>query len=260
MNTAGVDLTWDLNHLIVRAGYAHDTLVATATEFSYLDYQADQVSGSVVMLYLPTLSFGAFANASNVRYTDPFRSDIVSITAGPSVDWLISRNTHLVANAGPKLTYLNDDDARERLEELFPGFPITESEAEQGNPYIGPFANIKFENRLTTYYSHNVTVGMDTQTSSSADLLEFYFARYAAAWRMNRYITVNLGVGFEVAEEIEGGAAEQLHRWLGSIGFGYKVTKHLTASVAYRYTSKDSQLLFRDYRQNVASLSLRYDF
>ena len=46
----------------------------------------------------------------------------------------------------------------------------------------------------------------------------------------------------------------------GALTLGYQLTPHVTLGVRYQHTSKDSDLLLRDYNQNRISLDGTYSF
>ncbi|MBA3272275.1 MAG: outer membrane beta-barrel protein, partial [Chthoniobacterales bacterium] len=94
--------------------------------------------------------------------------------------------------------------------------------------------------------------------------IKLNYVRHTASWNIINRTLLSTELFYEEADESGGflnnGEGEHLHRYGGALTLGYQLTRHVTLGARYQYIQKDSDVAFRDYKQNRVSLDATYSF
>ena len=84
--------------------------------------------------------------------------------------------------------------------------------------------------------------------------------RHTLTWNLLLNTLLSTEFFYEDADDSGGFIDEHLHRFGGALTVGYQLTPHVTLGARYQYTTKDSDIIFRDYDQNRVSVDGTYSF
>jgi hypothetical protein len=239
-NVIGVGLDWDLNKLVISAGYDHSITFATSQEFDYLNRQSDYFYLRPFVLAAPELTVGAEFTAGLTTYDQSQLNDSEQYSFGPFVDWQLSRFMRLGARAGYQ-TYSFD----------------SATNATDTSSY---YASLTLDHDLNRYVRYSLGGGHLVSLGVNSDAINLTFVRLTARWQILRSTDINTDLFYEHGEETGSLNPETFDRVGFSASLGYRVTDKLTAGLRYTVTDKQSDQPLRGYLQNVIGLNLYYRF
>jgi len=262
-NTAGLSVLWDLNKLLLQVGYDHYNFVSTTNRFDYLNRNSEIVQGSAAFIVNPTITVGAEGNAVFTRYDQSILNDNKDYSVGGFVELALTNNLKVRAAGGYQWIDFDHN---------FVNFPFGPS------VFVVPdhkdlqdyYVNGLISHRINAQLSQTVSAGHENQLGINSNYITLNYVRHTLTWNLIRNTLLSTEFFFEDAEESGGfagvfspvplGTGEHFHRIGGAITLGYQLTPHVTLGVRYQGTSKDSNLLLRDYNQNRISVDGTYSF
>lgn len=245
-NTAGITADWDLNDLILTAGYDHFIFISDTGASDFLNRTLHQFITRASFLVNPTLTVGPEATATLTDYEQTVRSDNTSFSAGLFGNWQVSPNLTLGARSGyVGVSY----DAQ-------PGRPAT---SDLTSYYIG----FTVDHSVNPILRYQLSGGREVRNGINSDGLELWYARLNLNWAVLRDITVNTPFTFEHGTGSGGAGAvatESYNRYSIGLNLGYQLTQKIGTSLDYRLTLRDSDVALRDYYQHLIALRATYRF
>jgi hypothetical protein len=248
-NTAGISVLWDLNQALVDFGYDHYNFVSTTNQFDYLNRNAEIVFASIDFLLTPTIGLGPEANAVFTRYDQMVLNDNEDYSVGGFLEAQITNNLRVRVAGG----YQWIDFDRSTVD--FFGF-IAADQKKQSDYY----ANILIGHRLNSAISQSLSAGHESQLGVNSNYITLNYVRHTLTLNLIRGTLLSTEFFFEDADESGGFINEHFQRLGGAIALGYQLTRHVTLGVRYQYTTKDSDVVLRDYDQNRVSVDGTYSF
>jgi len=248
-NTIGFRALWQPEQYVLAFGYAHYNFVSEGKRFSYLDRASEQVFLRLGYRWAELSQFGLEVSGALTRFSSDLRGDNRNLSAGPYVIWQITEATHLTLRGGTTY-YEFDADA------------FTPRDRTLNSWYLG----LDVRNRLTDYLVHSLSVqrlvqqGVNRGPGYFSDFIEILSAQYRATWAFHEQGTAGLDLLYEHSSEPRGGIDETYDRYGIGLSTRWQFTRRLFATLAYRFTLKDSDSDIFDYRMNLASLRLDYRF
>ncbi len=262
-NTAGLSVLWDLNKLLLQVGYDHYNFVATTNQFDYLNRNSEIVQGSAAFIVNPTITVGAEGNAVFTRYDQSILNDNKDYSVGGFVEVALTNNLKVRAAGGYQ--WINFD--HNFVNFAFGPFTFLVPDHKDLQDY---YVNGLIAHRINAQLSQTVSAGHENQLGINSNYITLNYVRHTLTWNLIRNTLLSTEFFFEDAEESGGfagvfspvplGTGEHFHRIGGAITLGYQLTPHVTLGVRYQGTSKDSNLLLRDYNQNRISVDGTYSF
>ncbi len=268
-NTAGVSLLWDLNDVVFNLGYDHFNFLtlggansssgATATAISNLDHSTDQVSASAAVKISSVLIGGLEGTAAYSDYPKSPDSNFTSISAGPYLEFQLTRYSHIFLSGGYK-GYYSGANA--------PGSVSVSStstaQIASGDPG-GVYANFSLIHRLNRFYSDRLDIGHTDEIEALSGHVQTNSVRYSSSWRVNQTLTLTSGLFFEDVHVVSGSAISgtipsDYIRYGGTLSTGYRLTEHVGVSFAYQLLKKEADRPSESYLQNRVTISLGYQF
>ena len=276
-NSIGVSVLWDLNQLLLGLGYQHSTTTALGavsgngqgagtasdTALNSLNRYSDTVQFTVLKPIISTTNAGFDVAADVTRYPDNPANDSFAARIAPFIETQVTQYTKLRATGGYQTyTYLTGGTATQVV--LAPGVivttPTTVSQGTQGSIIF----NVSVIHQLNRYYSDNLSIGQQTQTDALNQLRTTRYANYSSSWQITPLVGISTGLSFQDVTQTQtttsGSLPANYQYFSGSLSTGYKVTKHLSASLAYQYTKKLRMSLTRATRKIASLFFLTYDF
>lgn len=258
-NSAGVAVLWDLNQAVVTFGYDHYNFIAMNSRFEYLDRNADILSASIGFTPTSTITVGAEGSVIDTYYDQNILNDSLTYSAGLFLESQLSSNLRVRIAGG----YQNIDFDNTGLV----------NDPHDLNDWYG---NLLISHRVNSVFTHNLSIGHETQLGVNSNYVMLNYARHTATWNIVNHTLITTEFFYEDADDSGGTgilflpvpgipninpfAAEHVHRYGGAITLGYQLTPHVTLGLRYQYTQKDSDQPLRDYRQNRVALDGTYSF
>jgi opacity protein-like surface antigen len=257
-NSAGVAVLWDLNQAVVTLGYDHYNFIAMNDRFEYLDRNADIFSGTIGFTPTSTMTVGLEGSVVDTYYDQQVMNDSLSYSIGAFLETQLTSNLKLRVAGGYQTIDFDDNGLIRDTSDL--------------NDY---YANALLSHRVNSVFTHNLSVGHESQLGVNSNYVKLNYARHTATWNILYHTLLTTELFYEDAEESGQGplfapvtgipvvnpfAAERIHRYGGALSLGYQLSPHVTLGLRYQYTQKDSDQPLRDYRQNRVALDGTYSF
>lgn len=244
-NTAGLRVRWMPDRYQFELGYAHYNFFAGSATDDYLTRSSEQFFGRAAYRFADATQAGLEASGSLTDYESPIRQDNQSVSMGPFIEWQLLADLRLSLRGG-YVIYFQD-----------PG-PIFGLSSDVSSFYAGIEAN----HRLTDHITHGLSAVREVQQSvnQGSELTEQLTARYFVAWAFLDPARISADCFYEHGKPPNLGIAETYDRLGFGAGVSWQLLRHLSVGLAYRYTTKNSNINLRDYNQNVVTLNGNYRF
>lgn len=268
MNAAGISVLWDLNDVVVTAGYDYIIERYTGGSAEANDRDSHQFQLAVAFLLNETTTAGIQSSAFSTGGMGTMGEEQTMLSLGPFLEFHLTPFTRFILSAGIQQSesqgassddrgdgFFFDEDGRLVESDL-----TIENDDDDAGSDTGYYWSFAAHNKLNRWYTHSLTAGHERQVGFGANYVDLDYIRYTAAWLVNSNISLEFNTGLEHHEESQGLDPETLDRWFAGIGFSYRLRENLSTTFRYSYFSKTSDLQFRDYRQNIVTVGFVYDF
>jgi hypothetical protein len=242
-NTAGISVLWDLNKILLTLGYDHYTFVATTSAFDYLNRNAEELSGSAAYLITSTIKVGVEANGVFNYYSQQVLNDSTDYSVGGFAETEITNNVKLRVAGGYQGMSFDHNGSVGDVKDL--------------SDY---YVNLLLTHRINAMISQSVSAGHESQLGVNSNYITLNYVRHTINWNLIRNTLFSTEFFFEDADESGGFIGEHFQRLGGAATLGYQLTPHVTLGLRYQYTTKDSDVVLRDYNQNRVSFDGTYSF
>jgi hypothetical protein len=246
-NAAGISALWDLNKVMVRAGYDHLNYISISGGENRRrpDGQNDVFFANVGYELRPRMMLGVEAGLGLVSY-----EETGNVIFTEAVQW----NTGLFFEA-PVSEYM-------KLE-LGAGYTVFDPELRPGatldDDLEGIYARATVRHRVNEHVTYSLSGGRNISFTFYGGTIDLYFARLQANWRLLRKVTLVTSFDYDGGTQYDYGV-EEFNRYGGGISAWRGITEKLRAGVGYRIYVRDSDVARRNYTVNIASLDLNYRF
>ncbi len=249
-NLAGASMTWDLQNLVVTAGYHHENLWSEESIREYINRASELFDAKAMFVTSPKASVGLEAGGSLNAYDHTPWNDNWRARVGPAIQ--LKPSQFVTARLG---------GGYERI-----------AYEPQWQSYLGTsgwdtyYAYCEIEHEINRFFNHRLNVYHDNQSGINAANLAGTHVRYYLIWNARPDLTVSPYAGVHFYEESYGpGAATALyHETFTYVDAGwavdYQYNQHWRANLNWNYRLKDSDIQLYGYSQNVVRLELTYRF
>jgi len=242
-NALGLETIWDLNKIVLKAGYDHVNYVALGSDQNHPDGQSEVFSLSGGYAIKPGNLLGLELGGSLVHYTTmatnaPF-SDASQWNAGVFYESQVSQFLRFKGSAG-YIVYSPDT-------------------AGQSSDYSGFYAQLGLTHRINQYVDYSLTGGRSISFGFFGGTVDLYSARWQANWKVLRDIGVSTSFTYEHGTQIYSGS-ERFDRYGPGLTVSRPLTTKLSGSLAYQFYNRSSDLADRSYLLNIVTLTLAYQF
>ncbi len=241
-NAAGLNMAWDLNKLIIGAGYEYDLFHPTEELYANQRRSSHLFNTSAALLLGTTARAGLQAGGGLTEYDLDLYSNNQHISVGPFFSVQPSEYLN-VRLAGGYVLYFFD-----------PSQSVTNTENLDAF-----YADLSLNHRLSAFLTHSLSVGHQLRAGYFSDSQKLLYARHTANWRLFLKTTLQTSLSYERVEQTRD-FGETANRYGVGIGLVRPLTQRLSGSLRYQYYLKDSDLENRSYTQNRLVLDLRYTF
>jgi len=260
-NTAGVSVLWDLNKAVVTFGYDHYTFIATNDDFEYLDRNAEMLTATVSVAATSTTGVGLESSYVFNRYSEDLLNDSNTFSIGAFVETQLTSYLKLRVAGGYQGISFDGDDV---VLGPFPDGFLEDGENflvfEDQNNLDDFYVNLLISHRINGAITQRLSAGHESQLGVNSNYIKLNYVRHTATWNIINRTLLSTELFYEEAEDSGGFVDEHLHRYGGALSLGYQLTRNVTLGARYQYTQKDSNVDFRDYKQNRVSIDGTYSF
>jgi len=241
-NVSGISALWDLNDVLVSAGYDYDLWVPL--EDGYLDQQrgSDLMSASASFAINDGTRAGVEVGGGLTSYTGNTYNNNQHVSVGGFGSTQVSEYSSLKLAAG--YVYYNFD----------PGGSLPD-----GDTYGAVYGDLSFSQRISARVSHSISLGRSLQPGIFSDLTDVIYARHQANWNLFRKTSLTTTLGYAyVVDSVP--SAEITHTYSFGVAVGRPLTAHLSGNLGYQFNYWNSNVAGGTYPQNLVTLNLSYAF
>ncbi len=241
-NTAGLEASWDLNKLVLAAGYDHDTYTSLTESYQYSDNNSELFNVKAAFLVSSTGKLGLEAGGGLTAYEEHILDDSTHFSAGPFYQARFTPHLDGNVSAGFASYQFNHDGTVKNVRD-----------------FTGYYASASVHHRLNDSFSQSLLAGRKMQLGITAELSDIYFVSYHATWLFIRNVFTTLSFSFDHGTT-SGGTVEAYDQYGPGITIGWRITGRLIASATYGFLEKKSDVSSLSYTQNRLLLDTTYDF
>ncbi|PYK96003.1 MAG: hypothetical protein DME19_21210 [Verrucomicrobia bacterium] len=252
-NTAGMDAVWDLNKLVLTAGYGHLNFISGVSDFDYLDRATELFTLKAALRASDMVSFGPEATATLNRYDRPLLENSFGYSAGAFLKFRPNEHLNLTLRGG----YVNYH---------FDPLGVNESPPKVSTYYFGA----TLAHTLNEHITHELSGGREVRPGIYSNSEDYYDARWGIRWNVIHHTPVVTSFFYENGTQAPYSYAtansfaiflgESYERYGTEIALSRQIMQKLTAALSYRFVWKGSGGNSQNYRQNSLRLDLNYRF
>ncbi|MGN6641482.1 MAG: hypothetical protein ACTHKU_00620 [Verrucomicrobiota bacterium] len=239
-NTAGVNVDWDLNEMIVSFGYDHDLVSYPDSSFSYSDHHADLLNAQVGVKLNSAHQVGLQLGGGMVYYDQRLLNDNTHFSVGPFYQAQLT--DHIQARAFFGYAWYWFSGSTNSLP-----------------PQNGGYATISLTHRVNRWLDQSLSGGRQFSSSVGTELLDLYYANWQAEWRFIRGASLTSGFSYQHGSR-QGASAETFNQYGANIAIGHQFARKWSGSIGYHYWLKQSDVAVGGYFQNVLVLNVARSF
>lgn len=242
-NTAGLRAAWAPEPLYLEGGYSWNLFLSSDDEFSDLDRNSHQVFVRAGQIIAAETRWGVEATGSRTLYDEPVRNDFNSLSLGPYLEWQVTEYLNLSLRGGWTWSVFDDNGLLPTPDDV-------------SVPYVGLVA----DHQLTAAFRHNASMVREVRVGVNTQYIETFIFRYGFRWELADALGFSVGAYYEMGEEPDLLVTEEYDRFGVSFSLPFRVTDHLTTALGYQFTTRDSNIVNRDYLSNRVTLTASYSF
>jgi hypothetical protein len=240
-NQVGVDVDWDLNKVVLSAGYNHEDFDSYTAAFDYLSRASEWFTGNASFALGDKAHAGLETQASLHHYASQTTLND---------NWRVRGGPYAEAELLSKITLRGGG-----------GFDTAQYDAPAADnnnfqTYYA-YARIRQELRL---FSHSLKAGREHMLGENANNMRTTYVRYSITSPLVAHLELEGNLSVNFAREF-GGAFDEKFTYYGA-GFRveYPFHKNLTAGLSYEFRLKESNLPLRDFDRNRVTVQVIYTF
>jgi len=245
-NTAGIGVDWDLNEVILSAGYEHENAIATTSTFSYRDRSAENFVGRAGIQPSQAWTYGPEVSAGFTTYDHPVLDDSQNYSIGGFATWQPTTLFHANLRAGYTAF-------------LFQSRPNQRPTPDATSYYVG----LEGAHRVNEIVALSLDAGRQVRLGINSELLDLWYARPRIDWHIFENVHLDTHLTFESGSDKGNsvlGITEDYTLLGGGIVASYHIIEKLLLGLSYDYTVKDSNSALREYHQHKIQVRIQYTF
>ena len=255
-NTAGLSALWDLNQVSLSAGYDHQNVLSTSSQFNNINHSSDTLFARSGFQVHPQINLGLESTATFTRYdrsgsSNNALNDNNAYTVGPYMTFQYSEFLSLTARGG-YTTY------------QFQQTSTSLQTADQNSWYAG--ITLAHQPRESIRYA--IDAGREVSLGVQSDLTEDWYVRPNITWSFIRGWSFNTSFSYQHGKQGVGstpgigyvnGNLNETYDWYNAgVSVRHALTSRLSASLNYRLTVRSSNTANQNYTQNLVGLEITY--
>jgi hypothetical protein len=241
-NIAGADATWNLDKLMLSVSYDYDTVNVLSGPFTYYTHESNLFKQRSAFLVNSTDRVGLELEGGLTGYDQTYLENNTEFAVGPLYETQITPHLQAKLSGGFVAHYFT---------------PTSSSALREFDSYYGDFTLTHVVNK---WFTHWITGGRRIEGGTpNASLYVHNYLYYQANFYAVKDTRFGLHVSYDRGDT-EGGFDEVFDRYGVGLFLTRNISRDLTASVAYEFWRKDSNLYNYGYVQNRVLLNATYKF
>jgi len=244
-NSVGLEVNWDLNALILTAGYDHNNTISTSKQFSSQDSATDSFHGRAGFHVNSGLTTGIEITGAFTSYDQMVLNNNSSYSFGVYADWQPGKYFHVQPRAGFTMSQ----------------FQKTSSTI-QTSGQNSWYADLNISHEVSDAISYALDAGHEIKLGIQSDAVEDSYVRPNVTLNIIRNVGLSAFFSYEHGQQGVGnitGNLQETYDWMGTgFSMNYQPMKKLSVALNYRLTVRTSSSTARDYQQNTVGLTLTY--
>jgi hypothetical protein len=240
-NYAGFDVAWDLNRVVLTAGYDHENFDSYTSGFEYLDRSSEWLTSSAALKLGDHVQTGLEGKMSWNDYDQQtILNDNWRVQVGPFVEATVWGGIKLRAGGG-------FDQARYDVN------------AGGNSDYDNFYAYGSIRQQLR-FFSHALEAGRETVLGANANNMRTTYAGYTISSPIIAHIDVKAHAFVNAGEEFGGAFDEKFTYYDAGIKLGYQWAKNWRTELGYGFLLKRSDIPLRAFQRDMATIDMIWSF
>ncbi len=239
-NMAGFDVDWDLDKVILSAGYDHETFQSSTGSFEYLNRSSDWFGASAAFLVGDQAKLGLEAKAGLHNYD----SETVL-------------NDHWQARVGPFVDFKAPEKINVRVGG---GYDTAQYDAAGAGSDFKTYYVYGSASQETRLFTHSLSAGRETMLGENANNLEDVYVRYSITSPVIEKTDVTVAGSVHFDKEYGGPFQENFTYYVVGLKAGYQLHKYWRTELGYEYMLKNSDLALRSFYRNRVTVGVTFTF
>jgi len=245
-NTVGVGVTWDLNQVVLSAGYDHGNYMSLGSGLRAPDSATDNLFLSAGVHVRPELTVGVEAGGSSVTYSQSGGTaypDTKQWSVGGFGRWQVSQYINTELHAG--------------YTELLPGNTTSTnlSTAPSGGLYFG----FSLSHRVNEWLDYTFSADRSQDLQNYGQPYTTDTVRLTPNWKFIHDYTFSTPFWWTHGTQFYF-QANTYDQYGGGLNVGRQITEKLSSSLSYQYIQETSDQAGLNYTVNIISLNFAYRF
>jgi hypothetical protein len=239
-NLVGFNVDWDMNKVILSAGYDHENFVSTTASFDYLTRASELFVASASLLVGDQAMTGLESQAGLHNYdSEEVLNDHWQARVGPFVEFKLPQKITLRTGGGYDTAQYDSAGANSDFETYY------------------TYGLISQETRL---FKHSVSAGHEYLLGDNANNLETTYLRYAISSSVFEHVELEANGSVHFDKEFGGAFLEDFTYYVFGLRAGYQLHKYWRADLGYEFMLKESELADRNFHRNRVTLGVTFTF
>jgi hypothetical protein len=243
-NALGLTVVWDLNQLVVFGGYAHYTFSSLSSQFASQNNSQEQFFVSAGLKLNPSLIVGLRGTFAAVNYTQNVQPNSVQTSYGVYTEARLTPYLNLSAEGGYQTG-------------TFAAGSLNNDGSQLGSFY----ARLNLVHRLNRYWTDTLTLGREAELGMNTNYTEVNYLSYAATWRVNSRLTLDLHANYENGIDSSGNAqAQKIQQLSYGFSFNRQLGRKINFHAGYDFVNHITNLANQNYYQSRLVVGFSYAF
>jgi hypothetical protein len=247
-NTLGLSATWDLNQVTLSAGYDHQNIIATSSQFNDVNHSSELLFARAGLQVHPKITVGLESSADFTTYEQTVLNNNDAYTVGPYVDFRPDEYFKFTVRGGYSINQFQNTS--------------TNIQTSSQNSF---YAAVNISHRPTDFVSYSLDIGHDVSLGAQSDLVEDWYVRPNFNWQIINGLDFSTSLFYEHGNQGVGSVGSLpgtpngvFDYYGGGLSFSHPLTSRLTLALNYRLTVRSSSAPNDGYTQNLVGLQLTY--
>jgi hypothetical protein len=243
-NAAGINVTWDLDKVVVFGGYAHYIFYSFESAYDFLNENENQVYVSLSIRLSDAVTVGLRGTLSNVEYQQKFQNNSINYSAGAFATVQLTPYIRAEGEVGYQGADYN-----------------TGGDNGDSSQLNAPYFHLQLDHRLNRYWTEHLSTGYETQLGLTTNYTEVFYVRYAGGWRVNSRTNAGVAAYYEHSMDSPGpDQSEHINRVGVGLRWTYSLGPKANLHFSYDFVNNASDLTGHSFYQNQVLLGIGYVF
>jgi hypothetical protein len=240
-NQVGFNMDWDLNKVVLSAGYNHEDFISTTEDFEYLNRASEWFTASASFALGDKMQTGIESQGSLHDYEEEtFLNDHWRARVGPFVDIKTEQKLELRAGGGFDMAQYDNSSFDNADYESYYFYGIVHQQ--------------------TRLFTHSLTGGREHLLGGNANNFRTTYGRYSISSTVIQQMELGANLSVNFAEEFGGSFEEDFTYYGAGLRVGWLFHKFWRSDLAYEFRLKESEEALRDFHRNRVTLSVTCTF